>query len=70
MKIRNLHQFYLTLLCLSLSIISCDNPKKKNKINQNNNESETLIKYAKGFDIQEYNIILSGQLLSNTIFLV
>ncbi len=54
MKNRNLYQFYLIFLGLILSVISCDQAKEKVKINENNNEFITSVKYAKGFDIQLY----------------
>ncbi|MCP4882804.1 MAG: ABC transporter substrate-binding protein [Flavobacteriales bacterium] len=54
MKNRNLYQFYLIFLGLILSVISCDQAKEKVKINENNNEFITSVKYAKGFDVQLY----------------
>lgn len=54
MKNSSIPIFHLILFGLTLMLISCNEPKKKIKEGENNNESKTLIKYAKGFDIQVY----------------
>ncbi len=54
MKNSSISLNYLTLIGLFFFIISCDQPNKKVKQSENIKESKTLIKYAKGFDIQQY----------------
>ncbi|MGB5323651.1 ABC transporter substrate-binding protein [Lutimonas sp.] len=54
MKISSIPILHLILFGLTLMLISCNEPKKKIKEDENNDESKTLIKYAKGFDIQLY----------------
>ena len=54
MKNSRIPIFYLILSGLLLTVISCNKPKKEIQVNQENNESQTSIKYAKGFDIQIY----------------
>lgn len=51
MKNSNIPILGLILFGLALMIISCNKPKKEIK---HNNEPDSLIKYAKGFDIQIY----------------
>jgi len=45
----------LITIVLSLFFFSCNQPKKEFKKNEKNEELKTSIKYAKGFDIQQYN---------------
>ncbi len=54
MKNSRIPILHLILLGLLWTVTSCNKPKKEIQVNQKNNKSKTLIKYAKGFDIQIY----------------
>ena len=45
----------LITIVLSLFFFSCDQPKKQFKKSDEEKELKTSIKYAKGFDIQQYS---------------
>ena len=54
MKKSKKYRLYALILFLSLSVTTCDQPKKEVIPNNTYDESKTSIKYAKGFDIQTY----------------
>ena len=51
----NLYKFLFVFFALCLGNVSCEKPKVKKLIEPNSTSYESLIKYAKGFDIQVFD---------------